>query len=75
MTKYDNAKYLTKVKAKTMHECHQCGGCIEAGEFYYKERVDMRPPPSLILRTFCERCGISKCLNVNPAGRRMLETK
>ena len=25
MTKYEKAKYLTKLKAKIQHECHQCG--------------------------------------------------
>ncbi len=60
MTKYENAKYLTKLKAKIRHECHQCCKYIEVGEFYYKERIDMRPPLSLILREFCERCGIEQ---------------
>ena len=60
MTKYEEAKYLTKLKARIQHVCHQCGKCIEVGEFYYKERVDMRPPPSLILREFCETCSIER---------------
>lgn len=60
MTKYENAKYLIKLKAKIQHECHKCGKCIEVGEFYYKERTDMRPPPSLTLREFCARCGIEQ---------------
>lgn len=58
MTKYEKAKYLTKLKAKIQHKCHQCGKFIEVGEFYYKERVDMRPPPSLVLRDFCKKCGV-----------------
>ena len=60
MTKYEEAKYLIKLKARIQHACHQCGKCIEVGEFYYKERVDMRPPPALILREFCERCSIER---------------
>jgi len=60
MSKYESAKYLSKIKARIQHECCPCGRCIEVGEFYYKERVDMRPPPSLILREFCERCGIEQ---------------
>ena len=65
MTKYENAKYLTKLKARIQHECHQCGKYIKVGEFYYKESVDMRPPPSLILRGFCERCGIEQKTDVD----------
>lgn len=57
MTKYEEAKYLIEQKARIQHKCGQCGKCIEVGEFYYREKVDMRPPPSLILRKFCERCG------------------
>ena len=58
MTKYEKAKYLAEVKAKIQHQCHECGTRIEVGEFYYKERIDMRPPPNLILREFCEKCGV-----------------
>lgn len=57
MTKYEYAKYIVRIKAKIQHECCKCGIKIEAGEFYYKEKIDMRPPQSLILREFCERCG------------------
>ncbi len=59
MTKYENAKYLVELRARIQHICCKCGKCIEGGEIYYKERVDMRPPPSLILREFCDRCGVN----------------
>ncbi len=58
MSKYESAKYLIKIKARIQHECYQCEKCIGIGEFYYKERVDMRPPPSLVLREFCKGCGL-----------------
>ncbi|MFC2005996.1 hypothetical protein ACFLVG_03450 [Chloroflexota bacterium] len=60
MTKYEEAKYLIKQKTRIRHKCHQCGKCIEVGEFYYKERINMRPPPSLILKEYCESCGIER---------------
>lgn len=58
MSKYENARYLIQLQARIRHECYQCGKIIEVGNYYYKEKVDMRPPSSLILREFCEKCGI-----------------
>ena len=57
MTKYESAKYLKMMKARIPHECNHCGNSIATGELYYKEKIDMRPPPSLILKEFCEKCG------------------
>jgi hypothetical protein len=56
MTKYEGAKYLVQLKARIIHTCDKCGKEIKVREFYYKEKVDMRPPPSLILRDFCKKC-------------------
>ena len=55
--KYEDAKYLKKLKARMEHICYSCGKQINAGDFYYKESMDVMKPPSLILRDFCEMCG------------------
>jgi len=55
--KYERAKYLVWIKARIPHQCDKCGKQIEAGEFYYKEKIDMRPPPGLVFKEFCDRCG------------------
>jgi hypothetical protein len=57
MTKYDDLKYIIKMKAKIQHSCHQCGKYIEVGELYYKEKIDVKPSPNFILREFYEKCG------------------
>jgi hypothetical protein len=56
MTKYESVKYLVKQKARIQHECHRCGKLIKSGDFYFKEKIDMSKPPSLILYDFCIEC-------------------
>ncbi len=57
MSKYDREKYLVKLKARVQHSCNECGKSINIGETYYKEKVDMRPPPGLVLKKYCSKCG------------------
>ena len=57
MRKYEKAKYIVNLKARIRHSCCKCGGTIEAGEFYYKEKLDMRPPRYIVLNEYCEKCG------------------
>ena len=60
MTKYDKAKYLVKQKARIRHTCYKCNACIEVGDIYYKEKIDVRPPPNLILWEYCIKCGVQE---------------
>ncbi|HEY40676.1 MAG TPA: hypothetical protein G4O18_02325 [Dehalococcoidia bacterium] len=60
MTKYEQAKYRVRTKARIEHTCFVCGQMIVAGDYYYRERLDMQKPPSLILKEFCEKCGIEQ---------------
>jgi hypothetical protein len=56
MMKYEQAKYLVKTKARIGHNCCLCGRIIKIGDCYYKEKLDMQKPPSLVLKEFCEKC-------------------
>jgi hypothetical protein len=62
MTKHEQAKYLVKTKSRSNHYCSLCGRNIVAGDYYYKEQLDMRKPPSIVLKAFCEQCGLNKQL-------------
>jgi hypothetical protein len=62
MTKYEQAKYLVKTKARIGHNCYLCGRKIKNGDCYYKEKLDMQKPPSLILKEFCEKCGLGQSI-------------
>jgi len=56
MRKYEKAKYIVRLKARTTHKCSRCGRTIESGQFYCKERLDMRPPAYIVLNEYCEKC-------------------
>jgi len=57
MRKFEKAKYIVYLKARIKHNCFKCGRTIEAGEFYCKEKLDMRPPTYIVLNEYCEKCG------------------
>jgi hypothetical protein len=57
MTKYEQAKYLVKTKARIFNDCCICDQVIKPGDYYYKETIDMQKPPSLVLKAYCKNCG------------------
>ena len=67
--KYELAKYLVQIKSRIAHQCDKCGAHIEPGDIYFKEKIDMRPPPSLVLREFCIKCGGEMLANESGVSR------
>lgn len=56
MGKYDYLKFLEKTKARVGHECSKCGKGIEAGSFYYAEKLRDRFLNIPYSKRFCTEC-------------------
>ena len=57
MGKYDKLRYWAEVTARKPHTCQRCGGVIERGDAYWKERIDVvKTSPGLALGELCQRC-------------------
>jgi len=54
--KYNQFKYLKKVKARTTHQCSCCGKVIFPSEYYFMEAMQDRFLHSLHARRFCIEC-------------------
>jgi protein-arginine kinase activator protein McsA len=56
MGKYDNFRILKKIKARTVHICHNCGTEIMPGESYYREHIEDKFLESLHAKKYCFNC-------------------
>jgi hypothetical protein len=56
MGKYNQLKYLKKIKARVTHKCSHCEETILAGDYYYKEALKNAFLQSLNARSFCIKC-------------------
>jgi len=56
MGKYDHLKFLKRTKARAGHECSKCGKGMEAGTFYYAEKLRDRFLNILYSKKFCSEC-------------------
>ena len=60
--KYEEAKSVKRLKARTNHSCCNCGKVISVGDFYFKESIAMMKPPNLVLKEYCDACGNQEAL-------------
>ena len=56
MSKYNQLKYLKKIKARVYHQCNYCGETIPPGEYYYREVIRDKFLHFLHARSFCINC-------------------
>lgn len=56
MSKYNKLKFLKKTKARVNHVCDKCGKGIEAGSFYYAEKLRDRFLNIPYSKKFCSEC-------------------